>query len=307
MALRPADTSGLEVRFLALALEHADLVGQGAVGGQVQKQITRKSLTPVKIPLPPVNEQRRIVDLMGALDDTIMAAEKVRQRLSIALAKRRDMVFAQGETRSAAEMFDILIGLQRSPARAKGPDQTPYLRSANVTHGRLLLDDVKTMAFDAKQRSKYALRPGDVLVSEGSASADAVGAPSRFSGELEGTVCFQNTLLRFRAVDGVTTPAFVSQWCSWAYESGAFRDAANGTNIKHIGSGGASKMRVVAVPIEDQDLLTNELAAAETAVEGARNAVLTLRDLRLNLLTALLSGEHEIPHSYDELMEESAA
>ena len=44
--------------------------------------------------------------------------------------------------------------------------------------------------------------------------------PAAWHGELEGPVCFQNTLLRYRAVEGVSTPEFVRHWCLWAYESG---------------------------------------------------------------------------------------
>lgn len=54
--------------------------------------------------------------------------------------------------------------------------------------------------------------------------------------EIPAPVCFQNTLLRYRAVEGVSVPAFVMHWCLWAYESGQFREAADGTSIKHIGS-----------------------------------------------------------------------
>lgn len=42
---------------------------------------------------------------------------------------------------------------------------------------------------------------------------------------------------------------------------------------------------------------TREACRAQAAVAAA------LGELRANLLTALLSGEHEIPESYDELME----
>lgn len=294
-------TETLTLSFLFLLLQHADLPSVCAQTGV--PGLNRDRAYDISVLLPAPEEQRRIVDLVGALDDTIAAAERLKARLSATLAKRRDMAFAVRDARPASEMFDILIGLQRSPARAEGPNQTRYLRSANVTHGRLILDDVKTMSFDEKQRIKYGVEPGDVLVSEGSASADAVGAPSKYQGELDGPVCFQNTLLRYRAMDSVTTPEFVSQWCSWAYESGAFREAANGTNIKHIGSGGACKMMVATVPLEDQPALTDELHAAQSAVEHAGSTVGTLRHLRSNLLTALLSGEHEIPESYDELME----
>lgn len=260
----------------------------------------------LRVPLPPLEEQRRIVDLIGALDDAIAAARRSAHALGEVLAARRELAFNTERRRPASEVFDILIGLQRSPARAKGPQQTKYLRSANVLPGRLKLDDVKTMSFTDEQREKYALRPGDVLVSEGSASAHAVGAPSEYHGEIDDLVGFQNTLLRYRAVPGVTTPSFVSQWCSWAYESGAFRDAANGTNIKHIGARGASRMLVADVAFEEQQELTAELEDAQAASERATAVIDTLEVLRTNLLTALLSGEHEIPETYDGFIEEVA-
>lgn len=260
-----------------------------------------------EMPLPSLVEQRRIVDLIAALDDTIQATHENAKTLAHVLAARRDAVFRGSSTVPAPDMFLIVQGLQRSPTRAEGPHQTPYLRSANVLNGSLDLTDVKTMSFDPTQQEKYRLLPGDVLVTEGSASAAAVGAPAEYHGELEGTVCFQNTLLRYRAIPGTTTPAYVSQWCSWAYESGAFREAANGTNIKHIGSGGASRMMVANVPLELQPEITADTEAAQSALEEATRQATTLQQLRSNLLTALLSGEHEIPASYDDLIAEAPA
>lgn len=275
-------------------------------GGSTFQEISGGALKKLRFIIPPLREQKRIVDLMGAVDDAIEKGEKALLALRQALAARRGFLFSHGEFIDAKEVFDILMGLQRSPQRAAGDYQTPYLRSANVTEGRLLLEDVKTMSFDPHQQEKYRLRDGDVLVSEGSASVDAVGASCRYAGEINGTLCFQNTLLRFRAVPGLTTPQFVEHWCAWAYESGAFREAASGTNIKHIGMGGAATMQVAKMPFADQPALTEELDAAQHGVQLARFQLERLRILRSNLLTTLLSGEHEIPESYDELMEEAS-
>ena len=70
----------------------------------------------------------------------------------------------------------------------------PYLRAANVKDGSLDLTDVKTMDFDLAEQAKYALKPGDMLVTEGAGSLAAVGASAVWSGEIDGVVCFQNTL-----------------------------------------------------------------------------------------------------------------
>ncbi|MBC7631727.1 hypothetical protein [Aeromicrobium sp.] len=256
----------------------------------------------MELVIPPVDEQRRIASLIGALDAVMTHAEVHHAALAILLKRRRSALFEGTITRPAREVFDILLGLQRSPARAAGPHRTPYLRSANVSARGLRLKDVKSMSFEPSQQAKYALSSGDVLVTEGSASVDAVGAASVYHGELPGTVCFQNTLLRFRPIEGVSTPAFAAQWCAWAYESGAFREAASGTSIKHVGARGAAAMPVADVSHHAQNDMTFALVLAEKAVRAAEETLQRLRDLRASLLIALLSGAHEIPDTYDHLL-----
>jgi type I restriction enzyme S subunit len=159
------------------------------------------------------------------------------------------------------------------------------------------------MSFSGAERAKYALQTDDVLVSEGSASETAVGAPCRWQGEIGETVCFQNTLLRYRSRPGRTTPAFVDHWCAWAYESGAFREVAGGSNIKHIGARRAELMPVAAIPISEQPDMLAPVEAAAEALRASETHMRSLQALRAAALMALLSGEHEIPESYDELME----
>ncbi|GAB2464413.1 hypothetical protein GCM10027187_35490 [Streptosporangium sandarakinum] len=144
--------------------------------------------------------------------------------------------------RGAAE---VALGRQRSPQHAEGPHMVPYLRAANVKDGQLALDDVLTMNFTPQEQRIFSLRPGDVLVTEGSGSLSSVGAAAVWSGEIEGTVCFQNTLLRLRPRPGVTDGRFLGWWARSAFGSGLFASVATGANIYHV-----SAERVRALPIE---------------------------------------------------------
>lgn len=60
-------------------------------------------------------------------------------------------------------------------------------------------------------------------------------------------------------------------------------------------------------PLAQQTAIVETLDAIERATRASKLQVDRLRDVRSNLLTALLSDEHAIPESYDELMEELAA
>ncbi|MDP9301920.1 MAG: restriction endonuclease subunit S [Actinomycetota bacterium] len=124
---------------------------------------------------------------------------------------------------------------------------TPYLRAANVKDGSLDLSDVKSMDFSPAEQSTYALRSGDVLVTEGAGSLAAVGASAVWKGEIEGVVCFQNTLLRLRP-RGDTNARYLMWWVRHAYGSGLLASVAEGANIYHLG---ADNVRLLPASIPD--------------------------------------------------------
>lgn len=166
------------------------------------------------------------------------------------------------------EAAEVTIGRQRSPKHAQGSHLVPYLRAANVKDGRLLLSDVLLMNFTPQEQATFALAPGDVLVSEGCGSIEQLGASARYGGELPGTVCFQNTLLRLRARPGVADPAFIDIWARDAHATGAFARVANGTSIFHIGATRAQVMPVILPPLVEQRRIVNLLAAVDEVRRG---------------------------------------
>lgn len=141
---------------------------------------------------------------------------------------------------------------------------TPYLRAANVKDGVLDLTDVKEMNFAPPEQQAYSLKQGDVLVTEGSGSLGSVGASAVWSGDIEGPVCFQNTLLRLRPRPG-TDPRFLAWWCRHAFADGTFASVALGANIFHV-----SAERVRALPLHYVSLSTQRAIADYLDRETAR-------------------------------------
>lgn len=274
------------------------------MGGR-RERVKPASFLTIEVNLPTLSEQRRIVDALAVVDAQAAALQaEISAVCRVLKARRAELVASpRNDVVKAERAFGILMGRQRSPQRTKGPSMTPYLRSANVGNGELNLGDVKEMDFDRGEQERYALRVGDVLVSEGSASANAVGMAAVYGGEMDGVVCFQNTLLRYRAIQDVSTPSFTNHWCKWAYESGMFREAASGTNIKHIGSKRAVTMPVALPTLDEQYKIGGELDSLEEAWLLRRTELAYLRSFRSALLTSFLTQAIEIPESYDDLLE----
>lgn len=200
------------------------------------------------------------------------------------------MFEADIDTVRADEFFEITIGRQRSPKHETGEHLVPYLRSANVTLGGIDTSDVKSMNFEPREQEKFALATGDVLVSEASASARSVGMPAVWHENLTGTVCFQNTLLRYRARSGVSLPEYVEHYCHWAFETGKFLAAASGTNIRHIGVGGATSMRVRRASVSEQEMFSAKVGAAAQALESLEAELKSAKALLASLTNGLFGG-----------------
>jgi type I restriction enzyme S subunit len=168
------------------------------------------------------------------------------------------------------------------------------MRAANVSDGRLNLEDVKEMNFTPGEQLVFALRPGDVLVTEGSGSLGAVGASAVWRGEIPGTVCFQNTLLRLRPRDGQTDPRFLAWWSRATFADGVYASIASGANIFHLSADRVRALPLHSPPLDEQRRIADFLDAETSRVDALRAKrlvqVSVLNELELALINKHLTS-----------------
>jgi hypothetical protein len=281
-------------------------MGQIRLGDYAQHgavpSINKSHVAQLEILLPPREEQRRIVDLIGALDETIDAADAQTTSLKRASSALRHKIFAEltntCPASTAGQFFDVTLGRQKSARQLHGDHEIPYIRAANISDGSLSLLDVQSMNFDPKEQLKYGLQNGDVLVVEGG----SVGQTAVWRGELEGPVGFDKHVLRIRGVEPASTSSYANQWARWCYETGRFATEARGITILALGFQRAKSMPVPAATLARQLEVAQLLESSDAATSASASASTSLRSLRAQLLSALLSGAHRIPEAYDELM-----
>lgn len=279
------------------------------VGSTGRQRLAASDLAALPFVLPPIQEQRRIADLLETLD-SLRAAAIVETAAAATFATRlRARLLASPEIDRVrlADVVEVTMGRQRSPKHQAGDHLVPYLRAANIKDGVLALDDVLRMNFTPKEQTKFRLKAGDVLITEGCGSLSQIGANAVWRDQVPETVCFQNTVLRLRAVEGQTIDRFVAHWARHAFDSGAFAATSSGTSIFHIGAERAAEMLFPSMTLGQQELIVRLLDEAENATRLARAQVESLGSMRAALLSALLSGEREIPGSYDRFLPELAA
>jgi type I restriction enzyme S subunit len=121
-------------------------------------------LKALEVPLPPLDEQRRIVGLLDR-------AAEIRYRADVARANARAIIpalfldtFGGPATNPkgwpVAELgnhADVQGGVQVSAKRAVLPVELPYLRVANVMRGRLDLSEIKMIRVTAAKHAEQVL------------------------------------------------------------------------------------------------------------------------------------------------------
>jgi type I restriction enzyme S subunit len=167
----------------------------------------------------------------------------------------------------------------------------PYLRAANVTWDGLDLRDVKKMNFTEDESRAYELRPGDVLVAEASGSADEVGKPALWRGEIN-DCCFQNTLVRVRTLGPV--PEYLRYFLLAEAQSGRIGRASPGVGIHHIGAARLAAWRVPVPPLAEQrrivEAIEEQLSRLDAAEQSLRDARSKAAALRATLHAAATNG-----------------
>jgi type I restriction enzyme, S subunit len=169
------------------------------------------------------------------------------------------------------QVGDVQLGRQRSPKHHNGPYMRPYLRVANVFEDRIDINDVMEMNFAPDEYETYHLTYGDVLLNEGQ-SMELVGRPAIYRDELPGA-CFTNTLVRFRARQGVE-PSYALKVFLAYLKNGRFQKIATITvNIAHLGAGRFAEIEFPLPPIEEQSAIIDEVDRHFSVIDAAEKAL----------------------------------
>lgn len=223
----------------------ADMVRKatGASYPAVSDRIVKESV----IPLPPLDEQRRIAAILDYADEI---RDQLRNQRD-AVVKLRSSIFSEmfGTTQPTTTLGDcgeVQGGLQVSAKRAGLPVELPYLRVANVYRDRLDLTDVKTIRTTEAEAARTRLEVGDLLFVEGHANPNEVGRAAVWDGSIQNCV-HQNHLIRVRLDTSKLLPDFSVAWFNSPSGASHFRRA--GKTTSGLNTISASQVRSAPTPI----------------------------------------------------------
>jgi type I restriction enzyme S subunit len=253
------------------------------VHGVGRPRLGLKGIRQLKLPVAPLDEQRRIVDAIEEQLSRLDNADMSLREASSLLVRLRKTVLVQvvpstlPSTWTWSTVRDVGVvnlGRQRSPKYHSGPDMRPYLRVANVFEDRIDTTDIMEMDFPPEQFEKYRLREGDILLNEGQ-SPELVGRPAMYKGDPP-DVAFTNSLIRFRPHEHVDRDFALLVFLSHLHSGRFQQEAQITTNIAHMAAGRFMTVEFPVPPLDDQRRIVSEIDRQLTIV---REMLVSTKDL----------------------------
>jgi restriction endonuclease S subunit len=245
----------------------------------------------ISMAIPPLPTQKRIVEVIGSVDEQITALDAETDALDdLWWALGREMVVAVKDERTVplASFCDISGGLTKNKKDLDQPDlvEVPYLRVANVHRHHLNLSEVATIQTTQAKAAKLRLRRGDVLMNEGG-DRDKLGRGHVWEGQISDCI-HQNHVFRVRVTDQSFDPYFVSAWGNTFGRNWFETFGTQTTGIASINRATLSRFPVPNVPLSVQQDWAGRLGAVVKTMDSLRYQAGSLRATRASLVSRLL-------------------
>jgi type I restriction enzyme S subunit len=261
------------------AVDYSQFVAFGT-----RSKLTQGSMMGISVNLPPIDEQKRIVDVVASVDAYINALQhQVDTARTARNAVLHELLSAGGDdwTEKTLDAIALNLNSRRIPITKsdRKAGRFPYYGASGI------VDYVDNFIFDERT----------LLISEDGANLTARSTPIAFSAAGKYWVNNHAHVLKF---DDIPTQNYVEFYLTairideWV--TGAAQPKLNQKSLNEI--------PIPLPPIAEQERIVEIVSSMDDVIQAAERAVVEAKNLRSGLLSDLLSGEHEIPVSYDELL-----
>jgi type I restriction enzyme S subunit len=260
-----------------------------------RSKLTQSAMMDITINLPPLAEQKRIVDVVSSVDAYIDALQ---QQVDMARAARNavlhELLSAGGDDwteTTLGELCDVRDGTHDSPKQSQ--IGFPLVTSKNIRNGKVDVSDVYLISdsdfHEINKRSK--VDQFDLLISMIGTVGEVCFEPNQPNYAIKnvGLIKTGNELLG----------RFLLGYLSSRIGQEQIELSTSGSTQKFIGLGKLRSLKISLPPLVVQKRIVGIVSSMDDVIQSTEQAVIDAKALRSGLLLDLLSGEHEIPASYD--------
>lgn len=303
--------SNCEPRYLGYIFETGILTNYFdalAIGSIVRRRRTIPSdFIAAPIQLPPLPEQKRIVDLVSSVDSYIAALkQQLDSSKKLRKAVLRELLTGGGigwEESTLGDLISHSIGGIWGEDPGGAEVDVPVYRQTEFSDSGILTTPAEAIrSVSRSQLKNRTLQEGDILIQKSAGTPNLPGrvvSVPNLNGEVATFSNFLN-LLRPNTVKCIPRLAFLIFWDK--HQDGRAFQYQRGTNIKNLDLP-SYLLETILIPSEpDQKRIVELISTFDDFLAQTNHSISLFENLRSGLLSDLLSGTHEIPASYDKVI-----
>jgi type I restriction enzyme S subunit len=254
----------------------------------------------VDLPLPPREEQDQIVRFLDWKVSQINRLINAKLRQVMLLQEQRQTIIGAALTNDTegwqksrvGRFYEIILGkMLQSVQKDTADTYEHYLCAANIKWEGVKLSPIKKMWFSSVEKSKYRLRSGDLLVTEGG----DVGVSSVWGLESQ-NYYIQNSVHLVRGHG--ESNRFLFYWLYHLKDIGYIDRLCNKATIAHFTVDKLSNCPISLPPIDVQEAIASSLdsqcAKIKSTVVAIRKGIALLHEYRTRLISDIVAGKFDV-------------
>jgi type I restriction enzyme S subunit len=285
--------------YLLYVLEKIATEGEYDSAGSTRESLNISTIRNMKIWCPPLPEQKRIVDLISSVDSYIEALQKKLEGVKKSRnAVLHELLTTGGDDWTETTLGEIADWGSGGTPKADNPDfysgDINWCVIGDLTESEVWETEKTITKLGLDKSSAKIIDPGCVLLAMYGASIGRTG--------ISAIPMATNQAIAFAKCDiNLVLPKYLLAYLQTQKEE--FVEVGQGAAQPNISQTIIKSWKVVLPPISYQAESISIMNFFDVTIVGLRANIQSTKELRSSLLSDLLSGAHEIPSSYDKVMD----
>lgn len=293
-----ADVSARYLWYFSRSDAYRDYLEALAPGANINN-LRFDDLARLEIPLPPLDEQKRIVAVLdqafAALDRARVNAEENLASASQLGAAATEQLFPKDDKMAAGNSLDELCEAIVDCEHKTAPTQDrgiPSIRTPNVGKGVLLLDGVNRVSVETYREwtRRATPRPGDLILAREAPAGNVAVIPDGMR------VCLGQRTVLLRPNKELFIPAYLAQLLLRPSSQARLLAHSRGATVQHINVKDIRAFRISSLPsIAEQRAVVRGveglMAQEQSLIDAYTRKLADIVALRQSLLQAAFSGQ----------------
>lgn len=300
---RVVEKKGVYKGIIPLILDHAIEELEEKSHGTTMKHITKQTLLPHKVLLPPLPEQKRIVDLISSIDSYVEALQQQLENVK----RSRNAVLHELLTAGGDDWVETTLGnvcdfvngdrgKNYPSAKFRQSHGIPFINAGHLDKGIVNFDSMDFISEEVFEKlGSGKVQPGDTLF----CLRGSVGKFANVEDLQKGAIASSLVIIR---PNSQITREFLMHYLDSDLCSSELKQSLTGAVQPNLSANNLKSFKISLPTLGKQIEIGDLLGQFNSSITAVSSLLESTRNLRSGILSDLLSGKHEIPASYDKVI-----